>query len=319
MTAAVERYGAPTPTEVAEASPSVAAQLLSRATWLTMRIALGIGSRGPNLPLPYGAIDMAARAVPRARGARGSTVKLPHCRAALVRAPGVAEHTGRVVLYLHGGGFFCCGLNTHANIITRLSRYADAPVLAVDYRMIPKHSLDDALNDCRDAYARLRQRYRADQIVLAGDSAGGYLALTLAQQLWYEREKPAAMTLMSPLLQLDPGPKCRHYNVINDSMFPPSVFGWLHAMLGRANHGRIYEPLNHIPPDLPPTLIHVSDSEVLLHDARLAASRLAAVRVPVELRTWPGQIHVFQIAAGLVPEAERSLRHIGAYIREATS
>ena len=66
------------------------------------------------------------------------------------------------------------------------------------------------------------------------------------------------------------------------------------------------------------TLSHVSGSEVLLHDARLAARRLAAAGVPVELRVWPVQMHVFQIAAPMVPEATRSLRQIGDYIREAT-
>jgi len=65
-------------------------------------------------------------------------------------------------------------------------------------------------------------------------------------------------------------------------------------------------------------LIHASASEVLLHDARLAARRLAAAGVPVQLRVWPGQMHVFQIAAPLVAEADRSLRQIGNYIREAT-
>jgi acetyl esterase/lipase len=59
-------------------------------------------------------------------------------------------------------------------------------------------------------------------------------------------------------------------------------------------------------------------SEVLLHDARLAARRLAAVGVPVQLRVWPGEMHMLQITAPMVPEATRSLRQIGNYIREAT-
>ena len=80
----------------------------------------------------------------------------------------------------------------------------------------------------------------------------------------------------------------------------------------------IYEPLEHIKPGLPRTLIHVSGSEVLLHDAQLAASRLAAVGVPAEVRVWPGQMHDFQLATPMVPEAIRSLRQIGEYIREAT-
>jgi acetyl esterase/lipase len=62
----------------------------------------------------------------------------------------------------------------------------------------------------------------------------------------------------------------------------------------------------------------VSGSEALISDARKAARRLAAAGVPVEIRVWPGQMHVFQIAAPFVPEAKRSLRQIGEYIREAT-
>ncbi len=62
----------------------------------------------------------------------------------------------------------------------------------------------------------------------------------------------------------------------------------------------------------------MSGCEVLLHDAQQAAQQLAAASVPVELQVWPGQIHVFQLAAPMIPEATRSLRQIGRYIREAT-
>lgn len=65
-------------------------------------------------------------------------------------------------------------------------------------------------------------------------------------------------------------------------------------------------------------LIHVPGCEVLLHDAQPAARRLAAAGVPVELQVRPGQIHKFQLAAPMIPEAARSLRQIGRYIREAT-
>jgi acetyl esterase/lipase len=131
---------------------------------------------------------------------------------------------------------------------------------------------------------------------------------------------------MSPLLQIAKVPKQAHPNIHSDAMFPAKAFDAFvdlvagaaqrHIMDGRPEE--IYEPLDHIQAGLPPTLIHVSGSEVLLHDARLAARRLAAVGVPVQLRVWPGQMHVFQIAAPMVPEADRSLRQIGNYIREAT-
>src|SRR6516225_1672108 len=184
-----------------------------------------------------------------------------------------------------------------------------------------------ALNDCHDAYLWLRERgYGPDQIVLAGDSAGGYLALALAQLLQEEGDLPAALVAISPLLQLAKECKQAHPNIKSDSMFPAKAFDALVELVASAAEKNIvdgkpeetYEPLEHIKPGLPRTLIHVSGSEVLLHDAQLAASRLAAVGVPAEVRVWPGQVHDFQLAAPLLPEAIRSLRQIGEYIREAT-
>ena len=138
--------------------------------------------------------------------------------------------------------------------------------------------------------------------------------------------KPAALVAISPLLQLAKECKQAHPNIKTDAMFPAKAFDALVELVAGAAeknkvNGRpeeIYEPLEHIKPGLPRTLIHVSGSEVLLHDAQLAASRLAAVGVPAEVRVWPGQMHDFQLATPMVPEAIRSLRQIGEYIREAT-
>jgi acetyl esterase/lipase len=197
----------------------------------------------------------------------------------------------------------------------------------LNYRMIPKHSIRQAIDDCYDGYQWLRELgYEPDQIVLAGDSAGGYLALALAERLLDEGEEPAAMVSLSPLMQLEMDPKKRHPNIRTDAMFPPKAFDALVDLIARAAARRIvdgepedvFEPLDHVEPGLPPTLIHVSGSEVLLYDARLTARRLAAAGVPAEVRVWPGQMHVFQLCAPLVPEAVRSLRQIGQYIREAT-
>ena len=229
--------------------------------------------------------------------------------------------------YLRGGAVRTCGGDSQSRLAVALSKFADSPVLVVDYRLIPKHTIGMAIDDCYDGYQWLRLRgYEPDQIVLAGDSAGGYLSLALAQRLQAEGETPAAMVAISPLLQLETDPKCAHPNITTDAMFPPKAFDALVALVARAAAGSVvdgepedvYEPLDHIEPGLPRTLIHVSGSEVLLHDARLAARRLAAAGVATEVRVWPGQIHDFQLAAPLIPEATRSLRQIGEYIREAT-
>jgi len=315
--------------EVVEDDPSIAGQLACLGARLTIRPALAVGSHLANVPWPWGLIDFAARAMAPVPGSVRATIRLPHCTARLVRAAGVlpADGSRRVVLYMHGGGFLTCGANTHDRLVTTLSKYADTPVLVVNYRMMPKHSIREAFDDCYDGYRWLRVRgYKPDQIVLAGDSAGGYLSLTLAERLVTEGEAVAAIVCMSPLMQIAKRPRRMHPNIRSDAMFSAKAFDAFCYLIAKSSQRHIrdgcpeeiYEPLDHIDAGLPRTLIHVSGSEVLLDDARQAAQRLAAAGVPVQLRVWPGQMHVFQIAAPMVPEAERSLRQIGNYIREAT-
>jgi acetyl esterase/lipase len=321
------------PVEVLESGPSVAARVATLASRLTIRPILTAGSYVPNLPWPWGLIDLASRVLLPVSATVRETVDLPNASAQLVRAPGVlpADGSRRMILYFHGGAFLTCGANSHGRLVEALSKFADAPVLVVNYRLLPKHSIGMALDDCHDAYQWLRLRgYEPDQIVLAGDSAGGYLALALAQRLQEEGrgdgEVAAALVAISPLLQLAKECKQAHPNIKSDAMFPAKAFDVLIELVAAAAERNIldgkpeeiYEPLEHIKPGLPRTLIHVSGSEVLLHDAKLAATRLAAVSVPAEVRVWPGQVHDFQLAAPLVPEAMRSLWQIGEYIREAT-
>ncbi|SOJ56395.1 Carboxylesterase LipF [Mycobacterium simulans] len=318
------------PVEVIETGPSAAARLAAVVSRLTIRPFLAAGSYAPLLPWPWGLVDAVWRIRQRFPGTIQTTISLPNTTAQLCRAPGVlpGDGTRRVVLYLHGGAFVLRGSNSHSSIVSALSSFADSPILVVNYRLLPKHTIGMAIDDCYDAYRWLRlQGYRPDQIVLAGESAGGYLALTLAQRLQEMDEEPAALVAISPLMQLASRPKLSHPNIRTDAMFPARAFDAFVALIAAvaAKHTvndtpeALYEPLDHIEAGLPKTLIHVSGSEVLLHDARLAAARLAAAGVPTELRVWPGQIHDFQVIAPNVPEATRSLRQIAEYIREATA
>ncbi len=317
------------PVEVVEDGPSVAGRLFALAAMMTIRPTVAIGSLAPRMPWPWGLVDFAARIMRPTPGTVRATISLSNCTAQLVRAAGVLPADGNrsVVLYMHGGAFLTCGANTHGRLVTALSKFADSPVLVVNYRMIPKHSIGHAIDDCYEAYRWLRLKgYEPDQIVLAGDSAGGYLSLALAERLHLEDELPAAVVTMSPLFEIDNEGRAQHPNAQSDSMFPPKAFHALvelvesaaerHVVDGKPEE--VYEPLDHIEPGLPRTLIHVSGSEVLLNDARKAAHMLAAAGVPVEVHVWPGQMHVFQLGAPAVKEASRSLKQIGDYIREAT-
>ncbi|MGU3497552.1 alpha/beta hydrolase [Mycobacterium sp. C31M] len=316
------------PVEIVEDGAGIAGRLAGLVAMLTIKPTLAIGSYAPKLPWPFGVLDFAARVLRPTPGTVRATIALPHCTASLIRAAGVLPADGKrsVILYLHGGGFLACGANTHGRMVTELSRFADSPVFLPNYRMVPKHSIGQALDDCYDAYKWLRLTgYAPEHIVLAGDSAGGYLALALAQRLQDEGiagETPAAVVTISPLFEIDSDTRAQHPNAHTDAMFPLRAIEALADIVGAAGERQgdeeIYEPLHHIAPGLPRTLIHVSGSEVLLNDARKAARMLAEAGVPVEVRIWPGQMHVFQLCSPIVGEATRSLRQIGDYIREAT-
>ena len=210
-----------------EDGPSVAGRLFALGAMLTIKPTLAIGSHAPRLPWPWGLLDFAARVMRPAPGTVRATIALPNCTAQLVRAAGVLPADGkrRVILYMHGGAFLTCGVNTHGRLVTALSKFADSPVLVVNYRMIPKHSIGQAIDDCHDAYQWLRLKgYEPDQIVLAGDSAGGYLSLALAEKLHDDGELPAAVVTMSPLFEIDNQHRAQHPNIHSDAMFPPKAF-----------------------------------------------------------------------------------------------
>src|SRR5580692_10826630 len=159
------------PVEVLESGPSVAARVATLASRLTIRPVLAVGSHVPNLPWPWGLIDLASRVLLPVSATVRETVNLPNASAQLVRAPGVlpADGSRRMILYFHGGAFLTCGANSHGRLVEALSKFADSPVLVVNYRLLPKHSVELALDDCYDAYQWVKLHgYPADQIVLAG-------------------------------------------------------------------------------------------------------------------------------------------------------
>ena len=112
--------------------------------------------------------------------------------------------------------------------IRNAPRYADAPVLVVDYSKLSTQSVGMAFEDCYGAYRWLRLRgYEPDQIVLAGDGARGYLALALAQRLKKEGEEPAAMVVISPVFEISNGARADHPNIRAGTVFAPRALGVL--------------------------------------------------------------------------------------------
>lgn len=278
----------------------------------------------PNLGWPMGSIDRIAGLLPQPISAVTQRITLPNCRAELIGTGGSGR---RAILYLHGGAFLTCGLNTHRSLVARLAKAADAEVLNVAYRMLPAHGLASAVDDALDGMDWLRQRgYRPDEIVIAGDSAGGYLALATTLELIRRgRPGPAGVAAISPLTDLDPERKLARRGAGSCAMFPLRALSMFARAVRRggmtlpAEDGReVLSPADADLSDMPPVAIHASMSEILLPDAELMFRRLVEAGTPCDLHLWHGQIHDFPLAADVLPEGRHAIGHLGEFTKNVT-
>jgi len=235
-----------------------------------------------------------------------------------VRGPGV--ESGRVVLYLHGGGFVMGSPATHRELVALLSVAGDARMLALDYRLAPEHPFPAAVEDAVHAYRwLLEQGYKARQIAIGGDSAGGGLALQTLLALRDEGvELPAAGFFLSPVTDLV------HFDgnsYVTRAKADPLIdlegttFFMSHYVGDNDPETPLLAPFRMDLAGLPPLCIHVGDREVLLSDSVRLAERARAVDVEVEIKIWSGMWHVFQGGARWLPEARRSIEEIGRFLK----
>jgi acetyl esterase/lipase len=306
-----------------------AANLCARAVMfgaqLSIRSLVAAWMAAPDFPWPTSVVDHAARWLSTPPRTRIGEVVLPDCRAEWIRAQG--SPTARAVLYLHGGAFLTCGLNTHRALASSLSRSARAAVLNIGYRMLPRHPISSAIADALDGYRWLCESgYHDNDIVVAGDSAGGYLAfMTALATKAAGLSKPAAVVAISPLTDISPDRTgCRRGRGL---MFPPRAAEAFNRYLARAHDricvdgrpGPLLSPIEEDLRDLPPVMIHAGADELLIGDAELMADRLHAADVPCELHLWEGQPHDFAVAADAMPESRHAVATIGRFIQKATA
>lgn len=238
-----------------------------------------------------------------------------------VAAEGAA--TDRAVLYLHGGAYTAGSLGTHRLHVANLSAVTGVRALQVDYRLAPEHPHPAAVEDAVAAYRwLLGQGVAPEQVVIAGDSAGGGLAAaTLVALRDAGDPRPAGGALISPWTDLA---------LTAESMASRADLDPMVSLEGLAPSAEAYlagadpttptaSPLHADLRGLPPLVVHVGDHEVLLDDAVLFAERAEAAGVEVELWVAPEMIHVWHAFAGLVPEGAAAMDRLGAWIRARLS
>ncbi|MEU6041827.1 alpha/beta hydrolase [Actinomadura sp. NPDC047616] len=241
------------------------------------------------------------------------------CTAEWVRAGTPDER--RVVLYLHGGAYFFGSPRLYRPFNWRLSAATGRPVLALDYRLAPRHTPADALEDALTAYDfLLRRGYRPQDVVVAGDSAGGHLTLALLLALKKRGTAlPAAAVCLSPWVDLYCEADSHRLNRRTDHLLPADKLAWLGRLYCRDkdDDDPVFSPRRGDLSGLPPLMFMASGSEILRDDARDVAERARAAGVHVVYQEWDGLTHVFPVFAEFVPEGRAAFRHIAEFLRAA--
>jgi epsilon-lactone hydrolase len=223
-----------------------------------------------------------------------------------------------VILYIHGGGFLSCSPGTHRPVTAALARSTGRRVFSVDYRLAPEHPFPAGLDDVVAAYRWLVDKWSAPQeIVVAGDSAGGGLVLSLLVRLRDEEVPlPACAICLSAWTDLSGGSdsvsvndgRCHMFRRGNNDEFAAGYLNGTPATEPLASP--VYAGLS----GLPPVLMQVGSTEMLLDDSRRVHRKIIDAGGVCELQIFDDVAHGWHLAVGLVPEADEALRKISGFI-----
>lgn len=236
-------------------------------------------------------------------------------------SPIVADE-GRVVLYFHGGGYNIGSAETHRSMLTHLATRARTRVFSADYRLAPESPYPAAIDDATAAYeSLLAVGTDPARIIVAGDSAGGGLALALLTRLRDAAVAlPAGAVALSPWTDLAGSSASITANEDLDIMLGrPLLHHWATAYLDGADPEHPHaSPLHADLTGLPPILVQVGDTEVLLDEGVRFAARAADAGVDITLQVEPDMFHVWPFFAGIVPESDAALADASDWILART-
>jgi epsilon-lactone hydrolase len=232
-------------------------------------------------------------------------------------APGTGA--GRVLLFLHGGGYELGSLRSDGELAARLGRASGMRVLFPEYRLAPEHPFPAAIDDVLAAWRWLRtsQDLSATSIAVAGGSAGGGLAAALLVALRDATEAwPAAAALMSPTVDLTSSGASMTERADQDPISTPAMLRQFAAsyLAGADPKTPLASPLFAALSGLPPLLVLVGTADLLLSDSERLAEAAAKAGVDVTLEIGEGLPHVYPIMLG-TPEAAEATGQVGKFLQ----
>jgi monoterpene epsilon-lactone hydrolase len=279
--------------------------------------AAGVGQAPPTLQELRAGFAPAGRVHPVPDDVRVTEVTAGGVPAHWLAAPGT--DAGRVLLFLHGGGYELGSLRSDGELAARLGRAGGMRVLFPEYRLAPEHPFPAAIDDVLAAWRWLRadQQLGASSLAVAGDSAGGGLAVALLVALRDAGEAlPAAAVLMSPTVDLTSSGPSMTERVDQDPFSTPALLRELASdyLAGADPKTPLASPLFASLAGLPPLLVQVGTADLLLSDSERLAAAAAEAGVDVTLQVGQGLPHVYPIMLG-TPEAAEATEQTGKFLR----
>lgn len=228
--------------------------------------------------------------------------------------------TSKVILYTHGGGFAVGSSASHRKLAGHLAKALNATALVIDYRRAPEHPFPAQLEDAAAVYgALLKMGFAPEDIVTAGDSAGGNLAISTVLKLREDGTPlPGAVVALSPWLDMEHAGDTLVSNAATDGLVSREILEGMSGMfLGET--GKPDDPLaNPLYADytgFPRLYVTAGGVETLLDNSTRLVDRATAAGVDVNLSVVDGMQHVFPFLAGRAPEADAELARIAAWYR----
>lgn len=285
---------------------------------LTSRYVKGIDPSQADVIVVRGRVDRISRWLKRAFGVSVEPTTVNGLYAEWLRPKNPAD--GKVLLYLHGGAYVLGSCRTHRQMVSHIARAAGINALVPEYRLAPEHPFPAAIEDAVGVYqSLLNDGFRASDIFIGGDSAGGGLTVATLLSLRHKGlPMPAAAVLLSPFLDVTASGESATTRAAQDPWFDAKdMYVVIDNYCGKG--ANLQDPL--ISPvfanvaGLPPTFIQVGDDEILLSDSTRFADKMKAAGLDVEVEIWPGMWHVFQLFVGKMPESRRAINGIGVYLK----
>ena len=228
--------------------------------------------------------------------------------------------SGRIILYIHGGGFIAGSINSHRDLASRIAISARSRLLIFNYRLAPEHPFPAGLDDARTVYEWLSDHYGQDHsICLAGDSAGGGLALSLMVDCEDRKQTlPEKAVLISPWIDLACTSQSHDAKKGKDFMLNTETLKQTAKYYTRlSTSDPMVSPINNPLDNLPPTLIQVGENEILLDDATRLAEKIRQAGGSVELEIWDEMFHVWHYFARYLSEGRQAIARIGDFLNSS--